>query len=446
MGRLLQAAVLVMGMVSVVGAGPTRKVRVESTPPGATVYIDDVGNGAKCEATPCTIDVAVGARTIIVQLAKYGPEFVPVTVTKGSRPMPVSVKLVSAVGTIRILNAPKGASVKVNDEDKGKVGKGPMEIEVPAEPVSVVITFNGKTQTEMVDVVANDAVEIEYSGGSTAVAVADTGGGEESGSGSDEEHPEGGNDGSGTDGGGEVSEPAVPAQRAPYLEAGLAMDIGFRRFSYTDGTNPFNNDGEIVLGPAVELWPGRMLGVKPLRGLSLFARFQFAVTHQQVTRESMGMVTDVGASTFWGALEVSLRQKWVFGSIGLEVSGGYVRDQLEFSADNATVLDMVPSADYKSLRIGGKVSYVAAFEPYIAAENRIVLDGGELANRADSADASGYGFKLGVRTKLGPVGARAEFAYAKYSWTFSNTSTTTAPPPGATDTIMWLSILAGYDY
>jgi hypothetical protein len=317
-----------------------------------------------------------------------------------------------------------------------------MEIEVPAEPASVVITYNGKSQTELIDVGGGQSVDVAYKGPNATTSVAATEDDDDDDvSGSDDEET-----------GGEIKDSAeIPevtsAPSSPrYLEAGLAMDIGFRRFQYTDGTNPFNNSGEVLLGPAIELWPGRMLGVNALRGLSLFGRFQFAVTHQQVTRESMGIVTDVGAATFYGALEVSLRQKWVFGSIGLEASAGYIRDQVEFSADNSTVLDMVPSADYKSLRIGGRISYVAAFEPYVAAENRIVLDGGELATRADRADASGYGVSFGVRTKLGPLGARAQFAYSKYSWTFSNTTTAAVAPPGASDTIMWLSFLVGYDY
>ncbi len=445
MGRLLQAAVLLMGMVGVAGAGPTRKVKVETTPPGATVYIDDVGNGPACDATPCTINAPIGEPSLIIQLEGYEPDLVLVEVPKGKRAIPpVSVKLREAIGTIRIVDAPKGATVKVNDEPKGKVGSGPLEIEVPAVPASVVITYNGKSQTEFVDVSGGKSVDVTYTGAGAAATVAAVGDGgdEDGGEGGDED----GGDGGEIPDGGEVVAPTEPTERPPYLEAGLVMDIGFRNFQYTDGTNPFNNSGEVLLGPAVELWPGRMLGVKPLRGLSLFGRFQFAITHQQVTRESMGMVTDVGAATFYGALEVSLRQKWMLGSLGLEVSTGYIRDQVEFSADNATVLDMVPSADYKSLRIGGRISYVAAIEPFISAENRIVLDGGELASRADKADASGFGVAVGARTKLGPLGARVQFAYAKYSWTFSNTTSTATPPPGATDTIMWLSFLVGYDY
>jgi hypothetical protein len=106
---------------------------------------------------------------------------------------------------------------------------------------------------------------------------------------------------------------------------------------------------------------------------------------------------------------------------------------------------MVPSADYRSLRIGARVSYaLGKVEPYVGAENRVVFSGGDLANRGDSSDTSGYRAGLGARAKLGPLGARVELSYGKYTWTYSNSVTT--GPSGATDKITYLSFLVGYDY
>ena len=442
MGRLLHAALLVATTAGIAHGKPSRKVKVETQPTGATVYIDDVGNGAACEATPCTIDVPLGSPTLIIQLAKHTPEFMQLDVAKGKGPLNVSVKLKGAFGVIRV-NAPKGASVKVNDESKGKVGGAPLEIEVPAEPASVVITFNGKTQTELVEVDPGGNVEVEFSGGGGGTTVADVGNDDDDTDITDDDPDGGENPNEGPSDTGEADETPTPARKEPALEAGLAFDVAFRRFQYSDGSGPFNNSGEVLVGPAVEVWPGRFLGVKPLRGLSLFARVQFAVTHQKVTREAMGTVTDVGASTFWGGLEVSLRQKFVLGgAFGVEISGGFVRDQAQFNADNQTVLDMVPSADYRSLRFGAKLSYVGTVEPYVSGETRLVQSGGTLGTRAASSDASGYRVAGGLRTKLGPIGARAEFSYGTYTWAFSGGTV----PPGATDTIMYLSLMGGYDF
>ena len=54
--------------------GPTRKVQVESDPPGATVYLNDPSEGELCK-TPCTIDAPIGETPIILQLENYEPLF-----------------------------------------------------------------------------------------------------------------------------------------------------------------------------------------------------------------------------------------------------------------------------------------------------------------------------------------------------------------------------------
>src|SRR6476660_1128137 len=61
MGRIapLAAGIVAAGVVAVGGAaqaGPTRKIRVETTPEKAHVYLDDIESGAKCDATPCEFD------------------------------------------------------------------------------------------------------------------------------------------------------------------------------------------------------------------------------------------------------------------------------------------------------------------------------------------------------------------------------------------------------
>jgi len=441
MGRLVQAAVLVTSMVAVANARPSRKVRVDSSPSGASVYIDSIDNGAACTSTPCTIDVPLGEATLIVRLDGYAPEFSQVDVTRGTKPLKVSVELTKSVGTIRIVGAPKGALIKVDDQDMGKVTSSPFELEVPAGSASVKVIAGGKTlATELVDVPAGDAVEVAVSG-STSTTVADTGEDEPV----DDDPVDTGGEGGGSDdnpvdGGGEGSASETPAPKLPRIEAGLAFDVAFRSFEFSDGSSPFSNSGEVILGPAVELWPGRFAGIRALRGLSLFARVQFAATHQKVTRETNGMA--VGAETLWGGLEVSLRQTWHFGAFGVQGNEGFMRDQVQFNADTVSALAMVPSADYKALRIGARVSYaLGRVEPYVGAENRIVFSGGELEKRGNGAKATGYRAAIGAMTKLGPLGARVELSLGKYSWSYSGTG-----PSGARDKITYLSFLLGYQY
>lgn len=443
MGRLVLAGVLVAAAAGVATAGPaTRKVKVETTPPGATVYIDSVENGAACDETPCTIDAPIGAPTLIIQLAKYEPEIKELEVAKGRKPLTVSYTLKEATGYI-VIESPKGASVRINDEDQGKV---PVRVKVAADTVRVVVKQDGKTvYDDFVEVESGGEQEIDVDG--TEVASA---GDEDDTEGDDTEgdDTEGDGGGEGDDSGGSVGSGTVAGgPRAPYLQAGLAMDVGFRRFVFSDGTSEFATTADVVLGPAVELWPGRLAGVHLLRNTSLFGRLQFGLKHQKVTRDNMGTVEDVGAETFSGAMEISVRQKWIFGEVvGVEASAGYVRDQLEFNAVNDMALMQVPSADYRSIRIGARVSLARPIEPYLSAENRVVLSGGELAKRADNASASGYALAAGVNAKLGPVGLRAEGSVAKYSWTYTSDSGTPPVANGASDRLFVLMFVLGYQY
>jgi hypothetical protein len=150
----------------------------------------------------------------------------------------------------------------------------------------------------------------------------------------------------------------------------------------------------------------------------------------------------VGADTLWGGIEVSVRQTWHFGALGVQASGGFVRDQVQFNADTVSALMAVPSADYKSLRVGARLSYlVGRVEPYVSVEDRVVFSGGELAKRGDSAKTSGYRAGIGARVAFGHIGARAEASYGKYSWTYTGSG-----PSGATDKITYLSFLVDYAY
>jgi hypothetical protein len=67
------------------------KVRVESTPPGATIYVDSEASGARGK-TPADIDVQVGRRRIIVALDGY-ESVTREEVLQGGRPASVNVTL-----------------------------------------------------------------------------------------------------------------------------------------------------------------------------------------------------------------------------------------------------------------------------------------------------------------------------------------------------------------
>jgi hypothetical protein len=441
MGRLvLASALLLLAAAGDAYAGPTRKVQVESEPPGASVYIDDIDAGAACESTPCEISVPLGSHTLIVRLDKYEPEVVEVDVVKGKRPLQQSIKLKSAIATIKV-DSPRGATVRIDDEDKGKA---PIEITTSAaEPHHVVVSLSGKSVfDDIVEVATGDIypVKPKMASASTDDSATVTDDDGEGGGG-------GGGSGGGTGGSTGITDSTESGPRSAYVSGGVAFDIGFRHFTYQEAmTNNLREEtegGQVMGGPAVELWPGRMLGVGPLHGMSLFARLQFPISGQTVEGgDLMGTV-----QTEWSSFEASLRQRWVFGSFGIEASGGYVQDVLTFKTSDSRDLDKMPDANYQSIRLGGKLAYQAgSVEPYLAAENRIVMSGGVVGQRFEQSKCSGLRGSLGLGLAFGAFTARAEGTLMSYSWQFAYEPGAPAQAKSATDSIRLISMTLAYSY
>lgn len=436
MGRLVLAGTLLVAFSQAADARPTRKVEIETDPPGATVYLEDLSNGAACDATPCTIDAPVGQPTIIIRLDKFEPVIDVLDVPKGKRTLHSKWKLKGALGTI-VVDSPRGATVQVDGEDKGKA---PIRLEVSAEAHRIVVYQAGKKlYDEFIEVATGQDVPVEVSGSADGeagdeVAITDDGEGD-------------GGGGGGSSGGGEtgITGATETAPRTAFLTAGVAMDVGFRNFTYdepmTGNLRSETEGGQVIVGPVVELFPMRLAGSSRLRGLSLFARAQFGVRGQTLTG---GMLAGQ-VSTFWGSYELSLRHRWDFGGLGIEASGGYVRDQMRFNATDGNDIDLVPDAEYQSIRIGAKLAYnMGGFEPYIMGENRVVLDGGVIATRFDDAKAQGLRGAAGALFRVGPIIAHVEGALVRYAWDFQ--SSTEFQAAGATDSVKLLSVAVGYAY
>ncbi len=421
--------------MGVAEAGPKRKVRIETNPVGASVYIESKENGAACEPTPCTIELPVGDTPLIIELASYDTIFPTVVVPKKGKIKIDPLTLTPSIGTL-VVDGPPGASITVDGEDKGKA---PARLDVSAETHKVVITKNGRT-------VFDQYVDVP-SGGEKDVAILDMKGG----SSTDVELPGEGDDiaGGGTEDG--VTKSTPGKARPPFVSVSAAMSVGFRTFTYDNNRtrNTLRDEsesGQVILGPLVEVWPGSLLGIHALRGLSLVGRFQFRINEQPVTG---GGITS-GLSTFWQAFEVSLRHKWVFAKrYGVEVGAGWTREQYRF---NGTPEDkrLVPDAQYESIRVGARLSMLLdagsfTVEPGIDLDGRLVRDGGPLQTRfGTSTSVNGFRGAAGVVTRFGGVHVRAEVALLRYGWDFEPTTERMAD--GGTDAITLIGLYAGYAY
>ena len=440
MARVVVAAAALVACVGAAAAGPTRKVEVSSTPAGASVYIDAPSNGELCK-TPCTIDAPVGKSTLILQLENYEPLFESLSVPRSGKKVSVSYTLQSAVGTL-IVHGPDGATINVDEKDKGKV---PDKVAVESGSHHVTVMLEGKTlYDDFINVDTGADTEITAKAVATASG-GDTGGGDTGGGAT------GGGDTGGSDIGPDDHKSTPSGPRGRIVTGVIQVDIGFRRLSYDNPRGTLKpdsgetEDGQVLVGPALEIWPTQLMHLGALSGLSLFVRFQIGVNHQELTTQTGNMApVPAGASTAWSSLEASLRQRWVLAdTVAVVISGGFVRDSLGFDITNPATAPDVPDADYKSVRIGARLAMVGTVAPYIEAENRFVVAGGKFATKFMQASATGVHAAAGVAIHMGALAAKAEGEITSYSWTFSQQDPNA---DGASDKVFGFAALLAYQY
>jgi len=412
-------------------AGPTRKVEIESDPPGAAVYIGDVDAGAACEATPCTIEAPIGSPSLILRKDGFLPTVTEITVPKKGKIK--AQKFALAVANAKIVITEKalaGGKIVLDGADKGVA---PQTLTVDASSHTVQVIVKGKKVAEaLLDLEAGDEKEVKADAPTTVATAQDLGG---------DTNPD---DTKPTE---IVKHPDEPPQRdrGPYIAVGAELDVGFRQFKYDNPANGLPRDekesGQSLIGPAIELWPSPR---GQLRGLSLYGKIEFALNSIPVLDSSK---QSVGASTFWGNLEIDIRHRWHVGDdSGITLSGGFVRDQMTYNVGTKMQLAQLPAVDYRSVRIGVRAATMAgALEPFVELEGRIVFSGGDLGTRFASRDTSGYHAAVGAQLAKGPVFLRVQAAITYYSWTFTNAGTDPmlGTADGATDLVEMLSFVLG---
>ena len=386
----------------------TSKVTIETDPPGAKVYFGVKEDGEVC-TTPCTVDAPIGETPIIVEADNRRSIIENLIVPKKTaRPMKVRYKLEPAIGAL-VVEGGDGATIKI---DEVEAGRAPGRIEgLFAGAHHVVLERGGKP-------IYDDFLEIEAGHDATVTAAARSG----------EPAPAPRR---------QVDEPAItnrepvaeaPVRRRPPVVAlGVAMDVGFRQFTYRNNKTPTtqrddSEGGQLLGGPTVELWPATLLHLGILPGLALYGRFELGLNSQDVvvTDSRTGMKLPTSLSTKWSSLEVSLHQRWTIGATAtIEVGAGYTQDRYQFKGIDADVA-IVPDASYKAVRIGGRAALLlGAFEPYVTLENRLVLSGGVLDKRYTlGTSVNGLRATLGAAIPFGRLALRVEGGLTRYAWTF----------------------------
>ncbi|HEX3477310.1 MAG TPA: PEGA domain-containing protein [Kofleriaceae bacterium] len=413
----------------------TSKVTIETDPPGAKVYFNVKEDGEVC-TTPCTVDAPIGETPIIIEAENRRAIIENLVVPrKTARPLRVSFKLRPAYGAL-VIEGSDGATIKIDERAQGTA---PGRFDILAGAHHVVLERDGKK-------LYDEFVEVEVDADAT-VSVP------------------------------RAAEPAAPpaspppalaaareapdgARTGPLLAVAAATDIGFRQFTYNNNLTPARqrNDsegGEVLTGATVELWPTTLFHLGALPGLSLYGRFQIGVNPQAVSvKNSMtGAETPTALTTSWRSLEISLRHRWTIASAWtLEVGAGYTSDRYQFTTDGSMDGDAqratVPDAAYKAVRIGGRASLLLGrFEPYVAAENRLVVSGGMMESRYKvSTSVNGVQGALGAVIHLGHFEVRGEASLIEYGWSFRYDLTDDDKADGGSDVIERIGLSVGYVY
>lgn len=411
-------AALVIGAATA-RADSKRTVKVETTPPGASVYVGDKDAGP-VGATPLALKLAPGEYIVIVELEGYVDEVVPVTVpaaTGRAAREPIEVDPILMRSAVSILEvrgeAPPGAKVLVDGDARGEL---PLHLEIPPGAHQVQVTSGTTT-------IWDEWVELE-GGQEHVVTVSPT----VTGADADRD-----------------PEPIGP--RPPLAIVRVGPEVGWREFQYegavSGGNTPdYASKGLVMVRLEAEVAPWRLTAAaRKLWPLTLVLGGGFAPA-DRVTQGAMD------AEQFWRTTEVGLRYRLAIGrraTIGFDA--GWARLLYTFRGD---LRDQLPDVDYQSVRIGirgeGHVGPVAG---WIGAENRLVASGGALPDRFASADTDGVAVRVGVLGKLwrGRVEAGAEYQLSRFGWSFTYDAQTAAyQASGATDRFDGLRFWVGAQY
>ncbi len=489
MVRVLLAGVLIAASSALALAGSTHKVTIDTEPEGATVYFNDREAKPVCQ-TPCTVDAPIGQTTVIIELDGYGTVLDQIDVPKraSSKPFPFKFAMAkedaaggspssggasnstskpssgnassgaSGAGTIVIeASSAKGALVKIDESDKGKV---PVRIEVDRGSHHVTVIKDGvKVFDKDVKVEAGEEVQVTPRSGNapppptpkeTPKETKDTKETKAPKELASTDPPEGEGDGSGSGGGSDDTDKPSVTKTGPeephdrFLVLAGVLDVGFRQFTYSGGMPTYEQDDGVqaLAGPAVELWPGELLHIAPLRGFSLYGRVEFPLNHQLVQMDGPTAST---TSTNWGSYEASARYRHSAGdSVAIELSAGFIDDKMTYNSNDETQLAKVPIVEYKAVRAGIKALVpLGAVEPYVLFELRPVLnaDAGtdSLSKRYSGASVTGYRFAGGAAIRASMFVVRFDVGVDSYGWSF----TAGQAVGGATDRVIVISTLAG---
>ncbi len=122
-------------------------LKVETNPPGASIYVDRKDLGARGES-PRSLGVPAGTVRVIIERDGYEPAILESVTLEQGKEVTLRVDLVKIVGTLQLDTLPPGAEVRIDDAMSAPVLVGPGTIQVAPGRRRVLITAPGSVRID----------------------------------------------------------------------------------------------------------------------------------------------------------------------------------------------------------------------------------------------------------------------------------------------------------
>ncbi len=402
------------------------KVRIESEPSGAEVYLGDKEAGS-AGTTPVELELPAGELVVILELDGYVPRFENVIVepltgeaAKITQSHAFSLDPATAMLVVTLEDGqtlPPGTKVSIDGND---VGELPIrtEVEVGAHQIQVVAPGR-EPYEEWVEVEGGQEHEVTVSGASLGVA---------------------------------VEAPGAPTKRRVVGPVGVlraGLEFGWRKFRYqeprTANLRPYDASGTLHLVLDAELHPWRrVIASRVLDRLSITAGVGWS---PKITAEDMAG-TQIDA--YWRSQHAGLRLRALARpALAIDLDAGWSHLLYTFLDRDGFLVDEVPDVDYHMVRIGARVvGRFDALETWLGVENRLVVSAGRLEDRFRGADVDGVAARVGgsygfLRHHLE---ARVEGQVTRFGWSFQPESGDMYDADGGSDLLYGVTISVGGRY
>jgi hypothetical protein len=448
-------------------AEKTYPIRIETSPAGATVYLEDKDSDP-LGRTPYDGKLEAGNHTLIIELEGFVGQVSEISVKKKSAAQKFKVKLAKIEkGTIEVMPAKAqaqvaGAKVFVDGREEGNL---PDTIKVDAGAHQVEVKKEGyKTYEEWIEVQEGETTRVKVElvttdGSSPAAAASDGGNGE--GDGDDASNPTlgGDDDDADVDLAGEGDE--KPTGRAvPYIAFAAGVELGGRRFRFTNpqegNLRPYDAGGVPMIRLSAELSPLAFSTSKAANGWTLAGSYAHSTPLDSTATINQGQANEMSVSvpTTWSEIDVAGGYRYRFGAadasyVGLMAGYGIHTFTFDFDSASDTLKNQIPDVQYKFISVGldGRFGFAGRFAALLSGGTRLVSATGNIGNSFAKTDVLAFGTAAGFAAGITrSIEARLVGRFDQYSHTFTPKTDNMIVADGGTDRYFGVTLSAVFLY